>query len=537
MRWTPAFGLASVLALGSCGNEAQEAGGPVDLYTVARGELRIVVREQAELQAAQNTRVASAVEGRSTLIYLIPEGTMVEPGTKLAELEVSRIAERRATRAIEVTRAEAARQMARKNFDIVETTLVVAKEAAQGKLALARIRHEKFVSRAVAEQSRAPVGTNAEMVESLRELVEEPGDEASVANAGLVDGLIEILGGEETLGRELGEIANLVLRQIDQVKLVRASAEHAADKSAISEILLETGAITTSEAERDRLAWQSAQSKLDLAWNALALLINFTLEEKLVTLVQDVAQAQLELSTVLAQNDASRLEVQVEMASTEAEYLLALERVEHWDAQMENAIIRAPTSGIVVYARQGRRGREESVREGMEVRQGQALINLPDVTSMIAELGLPEAQVELVTVGQEAVVRVGYDSSRAFTGRVTRVGALPVSGTPGSANMYPAVVTLDGGNSDLSLRPGMNAEVEILAGIVPNTLTVPLAAVHSERGRNYVWIATDEGPLAALVGLGANNATHVEVTTGLREGDRIYLAKPPGDPVPTFQIR
>ena len=52
-----------------------------------------------------------------------------------------------------------------------------------------------------------------------------------------------------------------------------------------------------------------------------------------------------------------------------------------------------------------------------------------------------------------------------------------------------------------------------------------------------MWIVTDEGPLAAVVGLGANNATHVEVTTGLREGDQVYLAKPPGDPVVNFQVR
>jgi HlyD family secretion protein len=132
---------------------------------------------------------------------------------------------------------------------------------------------------------------------------------------------------------------------------------------------------------------------------------------------------------------------------------------------------------------------------------------------------------------------VGYDSSRAFTGRVTRVSALPAADTAGFAKLYPAVVTLDGGNSDFSLRPGMNAEVEILAGIVADTITVPLAAVRSERGRNYVWVKTDDGPLAAVVGLGANNATHVEVTTGLREGDQVYLATPRGDPVVNFQVR
>ena len=47
---------------------------------VKRGPMRISVVERGNLKAARNSTLKSEIEGRTTVLYLIEEGTLVEPG-------------------------------------------------------------------------------------------------------------------------------------------------------------------------------------------------------------------------------------------------------------------------------------------------------------------------------------------------------------------------------------------------------------------------------------------------------------------------
>src|SRR5262245_267844 len=105
------------LWLGACGGD-EAALHPALVHAVTRGDLVITVRERAEIRAARDTRVSSELEGRATLIYLVPEGTLVAKDDKVAELDVSSIEEKRAQQAIAVAKAEAALEQAKKTVEI-----------------------------------------------------------------------------------------------------------------------------------------------------------------------------------------------------------------------------------------------------------------------------------------------------------------------------------------------------------------------------------------------------------------------------------
>ena len=57
--------------------------GSIDQFTVARRSFNVVLTEKGELKAAKETEIVCAVEGRSTIISLIPEGTAVKEGDLL----------------------------------------------------------------------------------------------------------------------------------------------------------------------------------------------------------------------------------------------------------------------------------------------------------------------------------------------------------------------------------------------------------------------------------------------------------------------
>jgi len=147
--------LAGILVMtGACGSSGD---GPSDalMQTVMTSDLQITVRERAELQAQTDTRVISQLEGRNTLIYLIPEGTVAKKGDKLAELDAGLIAEKRANHAVVVTKADAMVKQARKNYEVMEKELLAAERTAASRLKIANIRVAKFLGQANAKGSKS----------------------------------------------------------------------------------------------------------------------------------------------------------------------------------------------------------------------------------------------------------------------------------------------------------------------------------------------------------------------------------------------
>ncbi|HEX5053385.1 MAG TPA: efflux RND transporter periplasmic adaptor subunit [Planctomycetota bacterium] len=546
-RFARLLPVAAVLA--ACGGN--DAIGDRSLVRrVERGSLFITVRERGELQAAQDTRVASLLEGRATLIHLIREGSVVKTGDVLARLDSSAIEEKRANQAIAVAKAEAAFEQARKNFEIMEQELLAAERTAQSRLTIAEMRLEKFIgqprdgasaaldSPVEAEPAADTSDTNAEMIHRLRQLVVEEKERDPLAEtryADLDDKLIELLGGEANLGHGMGETANQVLQLIDEVGLARADLKLAEDTLTYSRKLAAREFITRNELERDVINHRRQTSRMTVAWNNLQVLVNYTLAENRITLLQEIDNARLGLASVRASGEARRVREAAELKSSELEFDLAKERLQNYDQQIANAVMKAPSPGLVVY---GRFDWDEPVHEGMEIRERQEVVILPDISTMLAEIKVHEAQIDKVAVGQSATVRVDAFPERSFSARVLRVSTLPDPGPRSQdVKVYRAAVQIDADNRDGSLRPGMNATVEIAVGRVDAVLSLPLTAVKRRGDTYYVFAAEPGGPLARRVELGVSNLTHVEIARGLGDGDEVWLVPPPGSVLPAESPR
>jgi multidrug resistance efflux pump len=624
----PTAVLFGVVALAACGggtNAALEQA--ADMAEVVRGTLEVTVRESGEIRPHQLTEVKSEVEGRASLIFLIEEGTRVEAGDKLAELDASSLVDRRQNQEISVSKAQAALIQAEKNVEILVKELDAARKAAESAVTIAQMEVEKFLGRTSSRATQGGnAGTNAELVARLDDLIEEaitteqqkhlsdgrgvvmdeedegepvvlsetePGaiatpaesvkDPAAIAAAGgtqdeealaldeatkvpapevesdvsvggvqrltsmrrLVQKTEDLLTqpGEtlrDALGRDMGDLSNRILQQIDAIRLAMADLELKADTYGHSRRLAAKSFITRNEMERDRLAYESQLSKVSLAWNDLDLLINYTLLREKIQLTQDLVNAQLELERVIASNEAREVRERSDLDTKRREYELTAEQLENLNQQIEKAVIVAPTPGIVVYAQDGDRRSSEPITEGTEIRERQTILELPDTSRMTAELKVQEAFIDLVRKGQAAVVRVDAYPDRPFAARVTRVAPLPDSGSRWSNNdrkVYKTWVELLDDDAGEVLRPNMSCEVEILIERKPDVLIVPKKAINREVRALYCWVHRDSGPVARQVQVGSESLAAVEITEGLEAGDWVYLNPPAGVQDPTDLVQ
>jgi multidrug resistance efflux pump len=551
--------LAFALFGGCSKDDAKQKAAEANLFTVKREDLPITVKENAEMQALRETIVRSEVEGQSTIIWIVPEGTLVAQGDKLVELDVSEMVEKRATQAIAVTKAEAAFEQSKEEARILNKELTTKRGTAQSALKIAEMELEKFLGRP--GKAGGVEGKNADMLKKLTELVSSAPTKTSAVDpnapkdeeieqipqvdprnfVGLVTrarDLLLIAEDQMAVDHSMGDMSNKVLAQVDVIRLAMSDLSLKEDTYRHSRRLAAKQFITRNELEKDRLAWQAQVSKVTLAWNDLDLLVNYTLGKERIKLGQDAANAKLELERVLAANSAAEFKAKSDTDSKKAELDLAKERLVNFDKQIKGAVINAPTPGLVVYAKIDRGRGGEAVREGVQVRERQDLIVLPDTTKMRCLLKVQEAQVDKLTRGQPAFVQPEAFPGEVFTGRVTSVAPVADSNSgwmTSDRKVYTTVVELDSDNQDARLRSRMAASVTIQVETIANVLPVPLQAVRRDRSVHYVWKQTKEGPVATVVEPGRNNSERVAITKGITEGDVIHIVPPQGMQEPKFE--
>ncbi|HWR58668.1 MAG TPA: efflux RND transporter periplasmic adaptor subunit [Thermodesulfovibrionales bacterium] len=170
-----------------------------------------------------------------------------------------------------------------------------------------------------------------------------------------------------------------------------------------------------------------------------------------------------------------------------------------------------------------------------------------DLTKMQINTSVDEADIGKVKVGQDVEFTVDAYPDRTFKGKVRQVRIAPI--TVQNVVTYDVVVTVDnpaGAKGDsLLLKPGMTANVSIIASQKKDVLKIPNAALRfkpSEKVRTKqqrgagVWTLENEKPKRIAVTTGIGDGSYTELISGeVNEGQEVIvesLAKAKG-PTPS----
>jgi HlyD family secretion protein len=302
---------------------------------------------------------------------------------------------------------------------------------------------------------------------------------------------------EGTYIKDIQEVDSLITIAQENMRSAQNVLEH-------TQRMARKGFATPLQVEADEFAVKRSQLDLDFARTSKFVLEKFTKDKTTLGLkaTRDSAEAlaRSELATVTLEKN----------------------KLEKLTKQLEKCVILAPKAGMVVYyAERSRYGSSNSqIEEGSPVRERQTIIQLPDLTQMLAKVPVHESKVEQVHAGQRVYLKV---LDREFQGVVTSIANQPESKSFFSAKVkeYPAEVRIEGDCK--GLRPGMTAEVEILIANLDNVLTVPVSAVVVKGDQFFGYVKTPDGPQKRELLLGLSNDRFVEVKDGVSEGEDILM--------------
>jgi len=445
-------------------------------FAAKRGPLTISVLERGAIKAREQEVIRNEVEGRTSIISLVAEGTRVKKGDLLVKLDASTLEDSRIDQEIKVQNAEAAYINAKETLEIIKNQAQSDIDVATLTLDFAQLDLKKYID---------PNG------QYRNELV-------TAQNA------ITIANEEKTRADE-------TLKWSDQ--------------------LFKEKYISQTELQADQLAVTRSNVKLEVSRNDLELLENFTHKRQLALLDSNVKQAQMALERAQAKARANVVQAEADLNAKKQEFDRQTVKLDKLKSQIGKAQLIAPIDGMVVYATSSRGGGFRDDRrplaEGVEVFERQELIYLPKSTSTVAEVDVHEASLQKVRPGLPAIVTVDALPGKKFVGMVSRIAPLP---DPQSMWMNPDLkvyktdIYLEG--EDPSLRSGMSCKAEIIVEQYQDVVYVPVQAVLRVGGKPTVYVVKDGNLEERKVEIGMDNNSMVKITSGLNEGEVVLLTPP-----------
>ena len=424
------------------------------------------------LNPANTYNVKSLVAGK-VLTSTIEEGDIVEEGTVLYTVDASDA----------TTKAEQASitlQQAQRSYDKTVDRQYVRAEVA-GVVATLKVAKGDEVT---SGQEVAVIRDSSKMVLQL----EFPAADAAAFSVGqsaevTLDGTFETLTGTVTAvtGTDALSTGNLLTRTVTIA-------------------VRNAGGLTTAQAATATINGVSCIAAKCFEYQAERTLT--TLAAGTVTAINVQEGGAVNKDDIVLQISGEDLTEAIQSA---AETLRSAElNMDNLQEAMNNYTVTSPISGTII---------EKNAKAGDALTAGADLCTIYDLSYLVMVINVDELQVSDVSVGQSVQVTADAVPDKTYTGTVTRVSMKGSSN--GGTTTYPVTVRID---ETEGLRPGMNANAEIVIAEAGNALAVPNAAI--VRG-GYV-LVTKDSPSAANADpdmTAPEGYVYVPVKTGVSDDD------------------
>lgn len=445
------------------------------LYTVRSMDFDITLTATGELRASRETVLRSNLETTVPIVEIVDEGITVDAGDLLVRLSDDEIRQRLENETLTLETARSELVSAENALEIQRSDNESNLRAANLRLQLAEIAFEKW-EKGEDEEQRKQLALNIEAAERELERLEE--------------------------------------------------------KYENSRMLLEANFLSRDQFKQDELALLRAQADLERARLRSDTYHQYEREMKRVELESEIREATAELDRVKRRNESEIASRLASVTNARRQVAIRQARVEKLEEQIAASVIRAPTSGLVVYAtslgRNSWRRENNPLGVGTQISPNEEILVLPNNEEMIAAVNIHESLVGQIQRGQPARVRIDARRGKVVEGVIDGVGVLAQTGGWRDPNLrqYEVRIRLNLADLDHDFKPSMRSEGEIIVGRVTNALAVPVEGIFFEDGVAFVYTPRDGRYAPVPVTIGRRSSIFAEVTRGLSEGDRVLLRQP-----------
>ncbi len=436
---------------------------------VRRADLSISVTENGYLKAKNNQEIKPLFRGAAQVTWLIEEGEEVEEGAILAEFDKTEMERRISDLENQLIQYEAEHEAATSALAIQERDNTASIEKAELQVELQGLELERYVKGDSPNENRKKVLAQEKAVSEHERAVER-------------------------------------YEQVPE--------------------LAKEGFLTKIQVEEERIRLREAEINKENAERELELYQTYTTAMELKQKQSNLRDAERELQNAREKAVINLKEKQARVTQKTRQLEQTRDQLDQQNEQLGHHTIKAPGPGIVYYGDPERRWMRDQIKVGNHLSSGHTMFTLPDLRDMQVLVQVHEADIDVVKEEMEVIVSVETHKDATFSAKVTDIASVATSQswTDESNKTFQVEITME--PTEIKLRAGVTAKVEILIDKLEDVLQVPIHAVFPDSGKHYVFAWKDGSADRREVSVGKNNAHYVELVSGLEEGEHVLLYDP-----------
>jgi multidrug efflux pump subunit AcrA (membrane-fusion protein) len=544
-------------------------------WTVVKQKLPVTIVERGSLESAENSDIVVRIkagqrgsQSASNIRWVIDDGKSVKAGQKLIEFEDSGFQDQLRTQRNTVHTAYSAWVGARNETIIQRIDNVTDIETAKVNLLQKDLEFKSYAGIGAAVKM-GKLETPEEIRAYLRDQFEKDvRDESANSKGEVTSGYLQDISNYEGI-----------------IETARSDKETWLDRARWSARMFKKGLYSQSQADADQSRLESMEINLRKVLGDLDIYRKFTLEQKVQAKWSDVKEAERKLKKTKLQADSKMEKLQAEEVARKAVHDQELDRQNDMERDEKFYKMYSPQDGMVVYyvaenSKFGVGSKQNVVAQGEPVSEAQKLMRIPNLKKMLVNARVHESMIskvrgeesqptgycsilrftfamgrndlfglasytaaleetrdkfkdreqKITRNGQRAAIRVDSFPGRAFHGRVKSVAQAAAQSDYFSSDIkvYTTMVSIDDTLEEEFLKPGMSAEVTILADETPGpVMVIPIQSIvgNVTMGAKRVCYVLDDKnyPHEREIEIGLSSDRLAEIKSGLNEGERVVL--------------
>lgn len=517
---------------------------------VTKGPFRISVTERGQTDSLHNATLMNQVEGQTTIISIVPEGTVVRDPLKSDVAGVIESVE---------TPEDPSEPGGVITVVVQPLPIVIQFLGGVSLVPIGAVTHKvdqsEFTELLVAEKEMVKQGAwlagdvvceldASSLVEKEKQqritVTQSDADlEKGIKNVEIQVAQNESDNAEAKLDEELAQLdlekylKGDFVQERDQIlgtiKGFEEDLTRTREAYEFSKRIARKGYKSQIDLEADRIAVLKANIQLDVEQGKLNVLNNYTYERTIKELHEKAAESIRHSVRVKLAGLAALAGFKAEVEARKLTNSVERAKLELMQQQIGACRMVAPQKGVVVYANQSsRRSEPVVIEEGATVRERQAIIKLPDLTKMKVSARVHESKISQVKVGQDVLIKIDAFPNQVFNGMLDSVSSVPVPGSWPNTDLkeYEAEIRITNELYGASrMKPGLTASIEIVVDEKrDDVVQAPVQAVIYVGEKYFAYVRKEDGSheRRELV-IGAMNDERVEIKDGLEENEQVIM--------------
>jgi multidrug efflux pump subunit AcrA (membrane-fusion protein) len=197
-------------------------------------------------------------------------------------------------------------------------------------------------------------------------------------------------------------------------------------------------------------------------------------------------------------------------------------RIERYQTALAVTTLTTPEDGIVMFAKDWN---GKAYGKDSQINIWRPLIAiLPDMSIAVTETFVREIDISKIVMGDSVRITIDALPDKVFWGKVIKIANIGEDHQDFDMKVFRVVIRFE--RSDKDMKPGMNANSDIIVASYRDQLLVPRKAIFAKNGKPVVYLKKAGNITEQEIEVIAENEQFSVVNKFIQEGDMVLLYQP-----------